>query len=288
MQLTYFIDVVQQHSFTLAAKKNFVSQTAISQQVAKMEGIIGAQLINRNVKPFELTSVGKIVYTQAQMLLQQYTYMFREIEVTKNVDVPVISVGYLSNVGNQVITRILSQIQEQHPKAKIEVQNYGFGALNTQLLTGNLDFAIGLRSGLIDDKLSYLSIHSGNYSLMVNPKSKLARLRLIPGFMLAKQNLIVQNRETLGPAYSILLAHCREDGYNPKITKIVDNPQTAAMLVALNQGIAFITPEQEINLSSEQVIIRPMIRTHHHYELVLAKRKRDNRSIIEQIWSTLS
>lgn len=43
----YFVDVIDSKSFTKAGKKNFVSQTAISQQISSLEKSIGGKLIDR-------------------------------------------------------------------------------------------------------------------------------------------------------------------------------------------------------------------------------------------------
>lgn len=42
----YFVDVIDSKSFTKAGKKNFVSQTAISQQISSLEKSVGGKLID--------------------------------------------------------------------------------------------------------------------------------------------------------------------------------------------------------------------------------------------------
>ena len=43
----YFIDVVENKSFTKAGTINYVSQTAISQNISSLEKSIGGKLLNR-------------------------------------------------------------------------------------------------------------------------------------------------------------------------------------------------------------------------------------------------
>ena len=50
-RLTYFVDAVYLASFTAAAQKNFVSQTAISKQMKNLEDEIGTPVIHPSEKP---------------------------------------------------------------------------------------------------------------------------------------------------------------------------------------------------------------------------------------------
>ena len=57
----YFVDVVDMKSFTKAGKKNYVTQTAISQQISKLENETGGKLISRESGSLEVTELGRIV-----------------------------------------------------------------------------------------------------------------------------------------------------------------------------------------------------------------------------------
>lgn len=79
----YFVDVIDLKSFTKAGKKNYVSQTAISQQIAQLEKSIGAKLINRGNGEVTPTQFGTVVYKRAAEMIKLDEQMFREIEEMK-------------------------------------------------------------------------------------------------------------------------------------------------------------------------------------------------------------
>lgn len=54
-QMQYFIAVVEAGSFTKAAQEQFVSQSAISQQIKTLEDELNVKLLRRNKKSFTLT-----------------------------------------------------------------------------------------------------------------------------------------------------------------------------------------------------------------------------------------
>ena len=67
-----FCDVVVQGSFSKAAEVRRVSQSAASQAVHALEKRLGAQLIDRSKRPFELTPVGAIYFDGCQQLLRSF------------------------------------------------------------------------------------------------------------------------------------------------------------------------------------------------------------------------
>ena len=58
-QLKYFQSVVRRNSFSAAAEENFISQSAISQQIQALERELGFPLLERRNRSFALTPAGK-------------------------------------------------------------------------------------------------------------------------------------------------------------------------------------------------------------------------------------
>ena len=59
-QIKYFCTIVEEGSFTEAAEKCFISQSAISQQIQSLEKELGVKLIKREIVDFLLTHAGVI------------------------------------------------------------------------------------------------------------------------------------------------------------------------------------------------------------------------------------
>ena len=67
-QLKYFQSVVRLGSFSAAAEKNFISQSAISQQVQSLERELGFALLVRKNRSFSLTPAGEYFYRKSLLL----------------------------------------------------------------------------------------------------------------------------------------------------------------------------------------------------------------------------
>ena len=75
----YFISVVEQGNFSAAAKKHYLSQSAISQQITKLEHELGFKLFDRqNYVPI-LTKEGEQYYKLCKQLDDYYQKEYKKI-----------------------------------------------------------------------------------------------------------------------------------------------------------------------------------------------------------------
>ena len=77
--LKIFYETCNEKSFTKAAKKLFISQSAVSIQIKKLETTLGVTLIERDSKNFKLTFAGKELYRLAQQVFNRISRMENEM-----------------------------------------------------------------------------------------------------------------------------------------------------------------------------------------------------------------
>ena len=68
--LKSFVAVVESKSFSVAAKRLFLSQPAISTHIKQLEEELGVQLLTRSTKNVHLTETGLAFYPYAQRLIR--------------------------------------------------------------------------------------------------------------------------------------------------------------------------------------------------------------------------
>lgn len=93
-RLTYFIDAVDLASFTAAAQKNFVSQTAISKQMKNLEEEIGAPLFHRENNRVTVTSAGRQFYNHAKQLITNYEQAVQLAHAVGATDKQTLTIGF--------------------------------------------------------------------------------------------------------------------------------------------------------------------------------------------------
>ena len=93
----YFVDVVENRSFTKAGNMNYVSQTAISQNISSLEKAVGGKLIHRGKGEIVPTELGQIVYRRAKEMLEVEEKMMREIVQLKDREITYIGIDSAIN-----------------------------------------------------------------------------------------------------------------------------------------------------------------------------------------------
>ena len=79
-QIKYFCTIVEEGSFTEAAEKCFISQSAISQQIQSLEKELGVKLIKRENRRFSLTHAGEYMYRHGTALLLEAERICKEVK----------------------------------------------------------------------------------------------------------------------------------------------------------------------------------------------------------------
>lgn len=67
-RLKYFQSVVRLNSLSEAAEENYISQSAISQQIQALERELGFKLLERRNRTFDLTPAGEYFYQKSLVL----------------------------------------------------------------------------------------------------------------------------------------------------------------------------------------------------------------------------
>lgn len=70
-QLRYFIEIIEAGSYTLAAERLFVAQSALSRHIKELESSLRVQLLLRDSKPLKMTPSGQAFYDGAKQILSK-------------------------------------------------------------------------------------------------------------------------------------------------------------------------------------------------------------------------
>ena len=82
--LKYFLDTVENGSFTRASEINFVSRPAISQAISRLEDWAGTKLLIHQKKKLQLTSEGEIFYRKAKISYKNFKAQLVDGQVSQN------------------------------------------------------------------------------------------------------------------------------------------------------------------------------------------------------------
>ena len=137
----YFLDVVELKSFTKAGARNYVTQTAVSQQIASLEKMAGGTLLERGNGEIRLTELGEIVYAYAKEMVQTHEQMLHEIERYK--ESSVVCIGIDSSINKLFWAKMQKMINDKHSEADFRFSKLDSYIGSRMLRENTLDIYIG-------------------------------------------------------------------------------------------------------------------------------------------------
>ncbi|WP_125764873.1 LysR family transcriptional regulator [Companilactobacillus hulinensis] len=284
-RLRYFCDVARLQSFSKAADENYISQTAISQQIAKLEDELQVSLIDRTKLPIELTRIGKTVYQRSKIILEQYDVLKGEIAQMKQTD-KVVTVAYPNGAVEPVEELVLPKIKAIDGLELFLVKS-DLNDIQDKLLNKTVDLAVTFDSEITaTNQLSTIVLANGNYDVVVGKDHPWYQVDTIePAQLINERVIYVENRPNTN-SYLKMKDHSQADNVPLNITATVADIDTALLLVQLNKGITFIPDYKSLKHEYSSLHRVKILNSQHKYKICLAWRTRDGnenlRKIIDQ------
>ena len=135
-QLRSFTEVIDQGSFTLAAKSLHFSQPTVSMHVKMLEEEIGTPLVLRTAKRVGLTQAGQKVYEQAQSILAMHDRMVAIASPSEN---ELVYFGASSIPSSYILPDDLAAFRQTNPSAKFVIHQADSQAVVANMVEGLYD-----------------------------------------------------------------------------------------------------------------------------------------------------
>ena len=178
-QLKYFQSVVRLGSFSEAAEENFISQSAISQQMQALERELGFPLLARKGRTFALTPAGEYFYQKSLVLTADYEQMCSEAAKIARGDQAALKIGYLRCYTGAEFHRALELFSEKHPDVEVSVFYGNHEELYGLLRTGEADLVLNDQRRAFSDEYVNLILAVCRSDIEVSSHSPLARMERI-------------------------------------------------------------------------------------------------------------
>lgn len=140
--LKIFCDVVENQSFSLAASQNFITQSAVSQQIRGLEERYGKRLLERKRGSVRPTTAGEILHRASREMLHVYNEMEAQLQGLSNVITGSIRVGTVHSVGLYELSEPLKAYFADFPHVNVYLEYDRASHVYEQVLRGNVDLGI--------------------------------------------------------------------------------------------------------------------------------------------------
>ncbi len=246
--------IADEGSFGRAAERLGYTQSAISQQIAALERIVGLRLIERPGGPraISLTEAGRVLLRHADAIQARLLAAKADMAALEAGDAGRLRVGTFQSVGTRVLPTLLRRFSDGHPGVEVVLRE---SASEDELLAmierGELDVTF-LTLPVAPGPYDSIELLRDPYVLVVPAGSPLTRLRRVPTLKeIALQPLIGFSHCSSMDAVE---SHLAASGRKPEVVFRSDNNGTVQGLVGAGVGVS-VSPLLTIEEGDERVSV---------------------------------
>ena len=174
-QLQYFVSIIDNNSFSIAAEENFISQSAISQQIQSLEKELGYDLLIRNNRKFNLTTAGEYFYKESKKILSDIDNLQIKTKLLASNDKYTLRIGYLLGYSGNELMNTIIEFKEKYPEVEIELFSNNHEKISDQTLANNIDLMFGDQRRAFSNKFNNYQVAILNKYILVANYSNLAK-----------------------------------------------------------------------------------------------------------------
>jgi len=117
-----FCDLVETTSFSEAAERNGISQSAVSQQIGALEKRFGVTLVERGRRNFAVTPEGEVFLKAARNILDSYQGIEQELGAMRDVVAGQLTIATVYSIGFHELPPYVEIFRERFPEVDLQVR----------------------------------------------------------------------------------------------------------------------------------------------------------------------
>jgi DNA-binding transcriptional LysR family regulator len=167
--------VAEEGSFGRAATRLGYTQSAVSQQIATLERLVGERLVERpgGPRPVSLTEAGTVLLRHAEGIVARLRAAQADMQALQEGTAGSLRVGTYQSVGARVLPEVMLRFSGAHPQVDVQLSESEDGALLRQVEEGDLDLTF-IQLPLPDGPFEAIELLRDPHMLVVPASSPLA------------------------------------------------------------------------------------------------------------------
>ncbi len=235
--LKVFCDVVETGSFSQAASQNFITQSAVSQQLRALEAKYQCRLLERGRGGAKLTPAGEILYRGSRAILEAYRNVDMEMQELGKVVSGSLRVSIVYSVGLHELPPYLKEYLRTYPQVNVHVEYSRANRIYESVINGTTDLGIVAYPSR-NPQLTVLPFREDRLVLVCPPDHPFAAQKKVALAKLSGQPFVAYERDiaTRKAIDQLFKTH----GVVVRQTAEYDNIETIKRAVEIGQGLALV------------------------------------------------
>lgn len=142
-QLHAFIAVAQTGSFTLAAERLFVTQSALSGLIRELESSLGLRLFDRSTRRLRLSVIGQELYPQIEKILHDLEGVVSEAGNLKALQRGKVRIAVPQLLACTLLPQVMADFKALHPGVQLRMVDCAVESVMARVFSGEVDIGIG-------------------------------------------------------------------------------------------------------------------------------------------------
>jgi len=237
--LKIFCDLVDLQSFSLAAERNFITQSAVSQQIRSLEEKFKRKLLERvrGRREVKLTSAGEVFYRESRNVLSAYADLQESLRGLVGKIGGTVKVACTYSVGLHEMPVKVGEFMSKFPAARIDLEYSRTTKVVRDVMSGAVELGI-LAFPEAKRGLTIVQMPSDRMVLTCPPDHKLAKRAQIKTKDLNGLNFVLFERDT--PTRKATDKILKSAGVEVKKVAEFDNIETIKRAVEVGFGVAIL------------------------------------------------
>lgn len=237
--LKIFCDLVDLQSFSLAAERNFITQSAVSQQIRSLEEKFKRKLLERvrGRREVKLTAAGEVFYREARHVLAAYAELQESLRGLVGKIGGTVKVACTYSVGLHEMPAKVSEFMTKFPAARIDLEYSRMTKVVRDVMSGSVELGI-LAFPEAKRGLTVVPMPSDRMVLVCQPEHKLAKRSQVKAKDLDGLEFVLFERDT--PTRKATDKILKAAGVEVKKVAEFDNIETIKRAVEVGFGVAIL------------------------------------------------
>ena len=254
-QLRAFVAAAETGSFTLAAERLYVTQSALSSLIKELEQSLGLRLFDRSTRRLRLSETGREVYPQVEKILLDLDAVMSEVGNLKALQRGSVRVAVPQLLACTLLPEVMAGFHQRHPNIHLRLVDCAVESVMARVFSGEVDIGIGperqANSDIDADQLFRMP-----FMAVMPPAHPLARRRRLQWGDLSGQPLVTLQ----GQFTELLMSDVGEAarGLHKEAFTQVTFMTTALALVRAGLGVTLCMPYARTLVEQYGLVMRPI------------------------------
>ncbi len=282
-ELNVFVEAALAQNFSVAARRLFLSQPAVSLHIGNLERQLGLELFYRNGRTIQLSDAGRVLLPLAQDALRQGKHIEETMSGLRGVMIGEVAIACSTTVGKYLLPRLVAGFRRCYPHVRVSVNVVNRKAAIDALLTNRAEMAVvAARTPHVE--LGYERLASDRLVLIVSADHPWADGRHVTPADLLTETFIL--RENSSDAYEMLAGALSSHGMDIAQLQTVltlASAEAIEMSVEAGIGVAFVSRLAAARgLALGRVVEVPVSGIHLVREVYLVRHQRHTATPLQQ------